>query len=265
VAEPLTTEELHERLARRVLGREGQGVRAFLFTEFNIENRRADAISVGLWHSRGHKIEGFELKTNRADVERELEDHQKCEPAMAICDHFWLVANPGLIESHELPERWGLLEAAGRKRHLRVRKAAPLLRDEAPPIERGLVASLIKHASTLRWEREREIREEERANSRAGSDLDFQSVQRRMEEAEESNGEMMEAFEEFRRTSGIQFLGWRPRAADLKLIGEIAKALRAGEQGREFLLRWITHQESQAAEMRKHLKTARQAIEAGAS
>lgn len=261
MADPLSTEELHERVERRQLGPEGQGHRAFVFKEVCIENRRADAISVGLWQSRGFKVEGFELKTNRKDWLREYEDHQKAEPAMAICDHFWLVVNRGVVEEHELPEKWGLLEAPGRKRNLVVVKPAPALREGEQPVSRSLLASFIRGAYDLKWARENEIREEERDRFRDLADLDFESLQRRLKTAEEANESMQEAFEAFRRESGFQFMGWRPQPADFKILGQVAKAMKEGPQMMENLLHGIKHDEDRALAVRKHLKEARQAIE----
>lgn len=258
---PLTHDELLEQVERRQLGPEGQGQRALFFREVCIENRRADALSIGLWHSRGFKIEGFEAKASREDWLREYEDHQKAEPIMAVADHHWLVTNPDIVEDHELPENWGHLVSAGRRRKLAVAKAAPLLRPGSPPVDRGLLVSFLRSAQTLKYEREHEIREEERSKQRAGTDFDFEGVERRMKQAEEASERMHEVFNHFRQESGFDFLSYSPTNRDMEVLGKVAKALKQGPEGLDWLLRGIKHQEEQALEARKHLKEARKAIE----
>jgi hypothetical protein len=260
VAEPLTTEELHERLERRVCGPEGQGHSAYLFKEVCLDDRRVDAVSVGLWKSRGFKIEGFELKTNRRDWLKEFEDHGKAEPAMALCDHFWLVTNPGVLHPHELPDNWGLLLSAGRRRHLVVEKPAPKLHDEPVSIDRGLLANFIKHAASLRWQAEHEIREKIKAEERHGSDQDFKGLENRLAHAEDSNRQLRDAYEEFKRTSGFDFLRWSPDAEDLALLGVAAKAVKLGPAALRRMLKDIERQEQHVVDARRLLKETREAL-----
>lgn len=261
MAESLSTEELTERLERRVCGPEGQGHSAYLFSEVNLGNRRADHISVGLWASRGHHIDGFEIKSNRADWLREFEDHQKAEPAMALCDHFWLVTNPDVLLPHELPEKWGLLLSTGRRRHLRVEKPAPKLRDEQVPIDRALLANFIRHAASLSLEAEHKIREEIKTNERHGSEQDFASLENRVELSEEANQRLHNAYDEFKRTAGFDFLRWVPEAEEMAILGAAARAVKAGPAALRRLLADVRRDEESAVRHRKNLKDIRTELE----
>lgn len=52
----------------------------------------------------------FEVKVDRSDFKRELDDPEKKESAMDIAHYFAFVAPQGLIHDHELPDKCGLLE-----------------------------------------------------------------------------------------------------------------------------------------------------------
>jgi hypothetical protein len=102
--------------------------------------RTADAIAMSLWPSRGLHIYGFEVKVERSDWLRELNDPQKAEDVFGFCD-FWFVAAPqGVVNAAELPKTWGLLEIDGRG--LRVTVDAPLL--QPAPVDRLFLASLLR-------------------------------------------------------------------------------------------------------------------------
>jgi hypothetical protein len=139
------TEDLRRRLERRTISPEGQGGRTFLFFEVSIDGRRADAISLDLWASRDHLIQGFEIKASRADWLNELRDPEKAAPAVAVCDRFWLVTPPDIVRPGELPEHWGHLVAAPTAgfRPFQVARRAPPL---TPMLSRGFYATLMKRA-----------------------------------------------------------------------------------------------------------------------
>lgn len=86
--------------------------------------RRADAVALSLYPSRGILLHGFEIKVSRGDVTVELDTPQKAESIARYCDFWWLVvADEDLIEGKHVPDTWGIL--APRKKGLhQVRKAA---------------------------------------------------------------------------------------------------------------------------------------------
>lgn len=224
----LTAEEVFAALRKRVLGPEGQGHRAFLFPEVQLEGRRADAMSIDLWHSRGHLIQGFEIKVAREDWLRELHHPEKADGTVALCDHFWLVTNPGVLHPNELPEKWGLLLTNGRRRHLAVAKEAPRLKPIAPTHE-FLVSMLnrIKAEADERLEKEYE-RGRERGEETAGY------MRERAEQQELRNDERVKRWEEraeaFLNAAGLQFWSYN-QPEHWALIGKVVSALREGEIG----------------------------------
>jgi len=74
--------------------------------------RTADAIAMQLWPSRGLTIEGIEIKVDRRDWLRELEDPAKADVISAYCDKWWVVAPVGVVDlkKDDFPKMWGLLE-----------------------------------------------------------------------------------------------------------------------------------------------------------
>lgn len=72
--------------------------------------RYADAMAMNLWKSRSYAVHGFEFKVSRSDWLRELRSPAKADEIFGYCDHFWIVAAPGIVKPEELPAKWGLME-----------------------------------------------------------------------------------------------------------------------------------------------------------
>jgi hypothetical protein len=104
-------------------------------------NRRADAIALGVWPSRGQMIHGFEVKRSRADWLKERDSPEKSDAIMTYCDFWWLVlASAKMAPASEVPPTWGILAANGDT--LRVVRDAPKL--EPQPLTRGFVAAMLR-------------------------------------------------------------------------------------------------------------------------
>jgi hypothetical protein len=103
--------------------------------------RRADAVVMGLWPSRGLWIQGFEIKVTRQDWKRELKNAAKAEDIQLFCDFWWIVAPQGMLPPEELPGTWGLYEVS-EQRKLRVRVKAPKL--EPKELSREFVAAIFR-------------------------------------------------------------------------------------------------------------------------
>lgn len=103
--------------------------------------RRADALAIGLWRSRGHDVHGFEIKADRRDWLRELDDPSKAEAVARWCAHWWIVTVPDVVRNGELPSGWGLMVLG--KRGLRVRTQAPR-QDHVEPLSPAMWVRLIK-------------------------------------------------------------------------------------------------------------------------
>lgn len=106
--------------------------------------RRADAVTMSLWPSRGLTIHGFEIKVSRGDFLRELKAPEKAESVATHCDFWWIVAPADVVRDGELPDAWGLLVA--KEGGLRQAKEARQLHADGgtDPIKRSFVASLLR-------------------------------------------------------------------------------------------------------------------------
>jgi hypothetical protein len=109
-----------------------------------VARRRADAIAVNLWESRGLGIHGFEIKVSRQDWLRELRDPAKAEAIARNCDHWWIVAPAGVVAKDELPPTWGFYSVDGRGLNCSIK--APKLPNEHVDGVRPFLAALIRRA-----------------------------------------------------------------------------------------------------------------------
>lgn len=103
--------------------------------------RRADALAMSLWPSRGLQITGIEIKVSRKDWLRELKQPEKADAVAKYCDHWYIVAGSDtIVKPDELPPAWGLMVPGGS--HLTtVRKADKL---EPKPIDKRFLASILR-------------------------------------------------------------------------------------------------------------------------
>lgn len=152
----MTTAELDELLYRHFIPEKDQlsiqGAGAVYLTEVTApghSGRRADAVHVGLWSSRGAgHVDVCELKISRADWLRELEKPEKAEAWWPYCDAFWLVVpTADIVKEGELPRGWGLMTPGGRGRRFKV-----LVQPEERKAEItvGLLITLLKNTETTR-------------------------------------------------------------------------------------------------------------------
>jgi hypothetical protein len=107
------------------------------------DGRRADAIALQLYESRGIHLHGFEVKVSRSDWLQELRDAAKADELVRSCQYFSVVAAAGIVDPAELPEGWGLFEVRGATRQLH-RVVAAARRDDPEPL------SLVGNARLLR-------------------------------------------------------------------------------------------------------------------
>lgn len=122
--------------------------------------RRADAVALSLYPSRGLEIHGCEVKVNRSDWLRELKKQaEKSAPVQRFCHRWWVVAPPGVVdvELDGLPPTWGLLEL-GTGGALRAKVKAPVLSPE--PVSGSFVASLGRCMHTTVDNAKRAVRRE---------------------------------------------------------------------------------------------------------
>lgn len=163
-AQPMPTTQLLEALHAHYIRPEDRqntaGAGAVFLTEVTAPDgtRRADAVHVGLWQSRGAgEIDVCELKTSRSDWRRELDNPAKAEAWSDHCSRFWIVApHPSVVPVEELPTGWGLMVPGSRGRRFKV-IAKPA--ERKPELTIGLLLTLIKNTETVRTNALREQRE----------------------------------------------------------------------------------------------------------
>ncbi|MEL7264180.1 MAG: hypothetical protein AAFP69_05120 [Planctomycetota bacterium] len=153
-------------------------------------SRSCDAIAVSLWPSDGLGIHGHEVKAERGDWLREMQDASKADAFAKYCNYWFIVAPVGVVKLEELPETWGWI-APTSTGNVRVKKMASKLSPD--PIPRSLLCGLIrafgradrdKQATPYRQDRYRVGYLEGQARAEACLRYQIQNMQRRCEELE---------------------------------------------------------------------------------
>jgi hypothetical protein len=152
----MTTAELNDLLHAHFIRPEDRlnqaGAGAVYLTEVTApgnSGRRADAIHIGLWQSRGAgRIDVCELKVSRADFRRELDKPQKAEAWWPYSTTFSIVS-PGvdITPPEELPPGWGLMVPGPRGRRF---KTVVKPEEREPKLTIGLLMTLLKNTETSR-------------------------------------------------------------------------------------------------------------------
>lgn len=111
-------------------------------------SRRADALALQTWPSKGIQLVGFEIKRSRQDLITELKQEGKANAFQKYCSAWWLVVHDSKIcDGLEIPANWGIL--APRRGVLYQVRPAPKLEPEEWRI--SFAAALIRsgHESTV--------------------------------------------------------------------------------------------------------------------
>lgn len=107
-------------------------------------SRRADAVALNLWPSRGLELRGFEVKVSRGDLQREIADPSKAEAVGKYCDTWCLAYPAGLIKpSDRIPLPWGLFEVS-EKGGRYVKQPTAKLPNLVTPVSRLFMAALVR-------------------------------------------------------------------------------------------------------------------------
>lgn len=175
--------------------------------------RSADAVAMNLWPSRGMAVHGFEIKASRGDWQRELAQPEKSDPVQQYCDHWWIVAMPGIVKSGELPPTWGLQELHGER--LVLKSEAPKL--AAAPLSRGFVASMLRRTAEADDAQIKLIVDKRVAEERK---YDEAEIERKVERRARDRNELLAKVEKIKAETGIDLTDWTPGE-------DIARAIRA--------------------------------------
>ncbi|MEO5920635.1 MAG: hypothetical protein ABIQ01_05770 [Pseudolysinimonas sp.] len=137
VAEKVTAKQMLDRLQRHYVP-PGEAAPGGVFipevTHGKQGGRRADAVYVGFYNSRGRLAVGHEIKVARSDWVHELEQAGKADP-WVMDTHAWYVVAPTveIVRPEELPEGWGLMVIDPRtKTRLRIVVKAQVFPDRTP-------------------------------------------------------------------------------------------------------------------------------------
>ena len=184
--------------------------------------RRADAIACANWASDGYRVLGFEVKVDRRDWLRELDQVGKARPFMERTNEWWVVAPANVVQIPELPTGWGLLRTAGKR--LRIERRA----DERPT-EPLLGFYLAIVAAAMRGVEQR-MQRTRREGYEAGWEAAEKSIPR--QENRKVHAELMARIDEFERASGVSISHWSGPAAVGSAVGFVLD-LRARSQSIE--------------------------------
>lgn len=190
-------------------------------------SRRADAIALGVWPSRGNTIVGFEFKEDRRDWLRELKNPAKAEVIATHCDEWWVVIGAaGIATPEELPAPWGLKVASkDRMKLLTVKPAVPFVGRDKATMKRSFAAAMLRKVTETtvpKSELERMIAdavEKDRQRRPGVGESELRLAQSHLQQLETR-------VREFETASGVQIDNWDSAVK----IGEAVRAVRAIDQ-----------------------------------
>ena len=143
-AKPLPTEtELLDILAKRFAPPAWSFLRQVADGTGGNKRRTADALAMSLWPSAGLDLYGFEIKRDRADLKRELEDPGKSDAIARFCRYWYLVvADAKIMESLSVPKAWGILSYQGRRGLVEIHKPSPL--EDVKTLDPPMIAAILR-------------------------------------------------------------------------------------------------------------------------
>lgn len=187
--------------------------------------RRADAVCMNIWPSKGFALHGFEIKVSRADFLHEMKDVTKSEAVGRYCDFWWLVTPNGLVDPKEVPDSWGLMIL--QKNGLKIKKQAPKRANVEEP-SRGFMASLLRKS---RDADDAYIKRQINAGQEAARESLRREMAHRIEQAEKQAARNATWIEEFETALGEQFRGFEKPAAMAERL-KVARSLEFGDVSR---------------------------------
>lgn len=77
------------------------------------KERQLDALAISRIAGRGNEVVGIEVKSDRSDWLRELNNGAKSSTWLQLVDRFYVAASKDVVKKEELPAGWGFLEESG--------------------------------------------------------------------------------------------------------------------------------------------------------
>lgn len=192
-------------------------------------SRAADALAVGIYHSRGQLIIGFEKKVSRADWLRELKEPEKAEAIAQFCDQWYVVIpDASIVKLEELPPTWGLLHVHGNT--ISTLKQAPTLTPR--PIDRGMLAAIVERTIEESIKPYLETKEEKR---RKELDEEFERGRKCAAREWEHVANLKKQVEDFEKASGIRISEYHGGKEIGGIVGAIYKHERYVSEARRLI------------------------------
>jgi hypothetical protein len=225
--------------------------------------RRADAVHIGLWQSRGAgRIDVCELKTSRSDFRRELDQPAKAEAWWPYSSAFWIVApSTDIAPPEELPPGWGLMVPKANSRRFRV-VVKPAERE--PKLTIGLLLTLLKNTETTRVNALQ--RQAQSMHSEHRAEMDKLRRDRSVSQADPKVKRRLELLDQLEAVMGMRLddTAWRDSDVTPLQAGGALKRFMRGEAARletEERMRYRAAELDRiAVEAAKHAKELREAI-----
>lgn len=262
----MTAKDLLSRLERHYI-KPGEDMPGGMFMpEVALNGRRADALYVGFFSSRGKRLVGHEIKVARSDWLHELDEPAKAEVWEPEC-HAWYVVAPSteVVRPEELPEGWGLLVPGKSRTRLDVKVKAALHDDRNPSWE--ATHALVQKADSLRMAAIDKARRaaEERATSEVEARVEWEVRLRTGTSHLQSEVASLQALvDQLSDALGLKVVdgsrAWDSDSVTATFVGDSFKRWLAADKAADdvlfdFQLRSIRH-------AREHLAEAEKAIEA---
>lgn len=206
-----TASDMYELLHARYSGPEWAFVGGVPNGTGMAKTRTADGLAMSLWPSKGLHLHGFEIKVNRSDWFKEIQDVSKAAAFSLHCHYWWIAAPAGVVKAEEMPADWGLLVPA--PKGLRVKKAATFKPTPLPP-SYALLAGIFRAClrSSVNEQRIRKARDE---GWRQGQKYAEDSHERRASAnagmANQQHEALKKAVADFEAASGVHISAYRGR------------------------------------------------------
>ena len=142
--QPITTKEVNDLLRTKFNNTEYAYLEEVRDSAGFHASRSCDAVTIGLWPSRGNFITGYEVKISRTDWLKEYKSPEKAEAIFQYCDFFYLVAgSEEIFKIEEVPLTWGIYVVRG-KRLILIREAPKL---SPKPVAPTFLGAMFKRAT----------------------------------------------------------------------------------------------------------------------
>ena len=210
--------------------------------------RRADAICMNIWPSKGYAIHGYEIKVTRADFIHEMKDITKAQAVSKFCDFWWLAVPVGLVAVEEVPASWGLMEL--HKNGLKIKKQAPQ-KEEPETMTRGFVASLLRESRKTDDAYIQHQIESRQAAREAEFERQLEMRHSSLSKQAKTNAEWIATFED---KLGIPFRAYEPPEAMAERL-RVAESLKFGNVSR--LMQTCAHVVKEIGELGKAMPDGR--------